>query len=137
MNPEQIKLIQDSFAKIAPVSDRAAGQFYVRLFEIAPELRPLFKGEMGEQGRKFMSTLTILVTGLKRFEELKPSLGALARQHASYGVRSEHYRPLGEALIWALEQGLGDAFTAEMREAWQAAYAAIADTMNAACAKPR
>lgn len=133
MTPQQIKLIQDSFARIAPVSDRAAGQFYARLFEIAPELRPLFKSEIGHQGRKFMATLTVAVSGLGRFDELKPALGALARQHASYGVRSEYYAPLGEALIWALGQGLGDEFTPELREAWFAAYTAIAEAMKAAC----
>lgn len=136
MTPEQIKRIKDSFATIVPISDRAAGLFYARLFEIAPQYRPLFKGEIGQQGRKFMATLTVAVSGLERFDELKPALGALARQHASYGVREEYYGPLGEALIWAMQQALGEAFTAETREAWQAAYKAIAETMKAACQKP-
>jgi nitric oxide dioxygenase len=136
MTPHQIRLIQESFARVAPIADRSAGMFYARLFEIAPELRPLFKGDISQQGRKFMATLTVAVTSLEKFDELKPGLRALARQHAAFGVREEHFAPLGEALIWTLQEGLGDSFTAETREAWQAAYAAIADTMKAACVSP-
>jgi hemoglobin-like flavoprotein len=132
MTPQQVRLIKESFAKVAPIADRSAGLFYARLFSIAPELRPLFKGDISQQGRKFMATLTVAVASLENFDELKPGLRALARQHVSFGVQAENYGPLGEALIWTLQQGLGEAFTAELREAWQAAYAAIADTMKAA-----
>jgi nitric oxide dioxygenase len=136
MTPQQIILIKDSFAKVVPISDRTADLFYARLFDIAPEVCPMFKGEIGTQGRKFMATLNVAVSGLERFDELKPALAALARQHAAFGVREEHYAPLGEALIWALEQGLGDDFTPETKEAWSGVYWAIAETMKAAAAKP-
>jgi hemoglobin-like flavoprotein len=132
MTPHQIKLIQESFATIAPVADRAAENFYARLFETAPQLRPLFKGEIGAQGRKFMATLTVAVSGLENFEKLKPGLEALARQHARYGVRPEYFAPLNEALIWTLGETLGKDFTIEMREAWREACAAMAETMKAA-----
>jgi hemoglobin-like flavoprotein len=134
MTPHQIALIQNSFAKVAPIADRSAGLFYGRLFEIAPELRPLFKGDISAQGRKFMATLTVAVTSLENFEALKPGLRALARQHAAFGVRADHYAPLGEALIWTLQQGLGEAFTPETEQAWRTAYADIADTMKSATA---
>ncbi len=134
MTPHQIELIQNSFAKVAPIADRSAGLFYGRLFEIAPELRPLFKGDISAQGRKFMATLTVAVTSLENFEALKPGLRALARQHVAFGVRAEHYAPLGEALIWTLQQGLGDAFKPETEQAWRMAYADIADTMKSASA---
>ena len=132
MTPHQIELIQNSFAKVAPIADRSAGLFYGRLFEIAPELRPLFKGDISAQGRKFMATLTVAVTSLQTVEALKPGLRALARQHVAFGVRADHYAPLGEALIWTLQQGLGDAFTPETEQAWQMAYADIAETMKSA-----
>ncbi|HUO53957.1 MAG TPA: globin family protein [Rhodoblastus sp.] len=135
MTPEQVKLIRDSFAKVAPVSDRLGRLFYGRLFEIAPQVRPLFKGDIANQGRKFMATLTVGVSSLENFDALKPALQALARQHAGLGVRPEHYQPLGEALVWALDEGLGADFTEETRAAWEAAYGAIAGTMIAATKK--
>lgn len=131
MTPDQVKLIRESFAKVAPVSDRLAALFYQRLFEIAPEVRPLFKSDIEQQGRKFMATLTVAVSSLDRFETLKPALRALARQHAHLGVHNDYYRPLGEALIWALQEGLGESFGEAAREAWEAAYALLANTMKA------
>ena len=47
---------------------------------------------------------------------------ALGRRHAGYGVRPEHYDTVGAALLWTLEQGLGDAFTDDVRAAWAEAY---------------
>jgi nitric oxide dioxygenase len=134
MTPSQVKLIQDSFAEVAPIAEQAAALFYGRLFEIAPQVRPLFKSDMTEQGRKLMATLGVAVNSLENFGELKPVLESLARRHADYGVRDEHYAPVGDALIWTLEKGLGDKFTPDTRDAWARAYGAIADTMKAAAA---
>jgi nitric oxide dioxygenase len=136
MTPQQVKLIQDSFAKVAPIADAAASLFYGRLFEIAPEVRPMFKGDIAEQGRKLMATLALAVNSLEKFDQLKPALTGLAQRHVSYGVRDEHYAPVGAALIWTLQQGLGESFTDETREAWLRAYTAIAETMKAGAASP-
>src|SRR5215468_9152281 len=106
MTPTQIKLVQDSFAKVAPISEQAAALFYDRLFEIAPEVKPMFKGEMKEQGRKLMATLGVVVNGLTNLESILPSASALARKHVAYGVKAEHYGPVGIALMWTLECGL-------------------------------
>jgi nitric oxide dioxygenase len=78
MTPAQVKLIQDSFAKVAPISEQAAALFYGRLFEIAPEARPLFKGDMDEQGRKLMATLAAVVNGLSNLDAVLPAASALA-----------------------------------------------------------
>ena len=64
MTPDHVKSIQDSFAKVRPIANTAAALFYNRLFEIAPEVRPLFRGDMTEQGRKLMKVLTLVVNGL-------------------------------------------------------------------------
>lgn len=128
----QIKLVQDSFAKVAPIADTAASLFYGRLFEIAPQVRPMFKADLTEQGAKLMKTLGIAVNSLTNLEGLVPVIENLAVKHVDYGVKDEHYQPVGEALIWTLEQGLGDAFTEETKEAWVAVYTLVADTMIAA-----
>ena len=91
MTPEQIAQVQQSFAKVAPIADEAAGLFYNRLFEIAPELRPLFRGNMAEQGRKLMATLAIVVNGLDKLETILPAASALAKRHISYGTQPGHY----------------------------------------------
>jgi nitric oxide dioxygenase len=131
MTPQQITLVQGSFAKVAPIADDAATLFYGRLFEIAPEVKPLFRSDMREQGRKLMTTLGMVVNGLSDLDELLPAVTTLALKHVGYGVTPEHYRPVGEALIWTLEQGLGEAFTAETRTAWLTAYGALSGAMIA------
>ena len=68
MTPDQIKAIQESFAKVVPISEQAAALFYGRLFEIAPAVKPLFRGDMKEQGRKLMGTLAVVVNGLANLD---------------------------------------------------------------------
>jgi nitric oxide dioxygenase len=129
MTPHQIKLIQDSFAMVAPISEQAAALFYGRLFEIAPEVKPLFKGDMTEQGRKLMATLAVVVNGLANIESILPAASALAKRHVVYGVEPRHYAPVGEALLWTLERGLGSGWTPELAGAWTAAYTTLSQFM--------
>lgn len=135
MTPSQIDLIQDSFRKVVPISDTAAALFYGRLFEIAPEVKPLFKGDMSLQGAKLMATLGLVVAGLNDLSKIVPAAESLARKHVGYGVKDEHYAPVGAALIWTLEQGLGPDFTPETKAAWIEAYAILSSVMIAAAAK--
>ena len=133
MNMIQKALVQTSFAQIRPIAEAAAALFYRRLFELDPTLRPLFKGDLEEQGRKLMDMLALAVKGLDRPDALLPALATLGRRHAGYGVNEHDYETVGEALIWTLEQGLGPSFTTEIREAWAALYRLVADTMRGAC----
>ncbi len=136
MTPDQIALVQTSFAKVAPIADTAAALFYARLFELDPSLRLLFPSDLTEQGRKLMTMLRVVVTGLSRLDTILPAVTALGQRHVAYGVTDAHYATVGAALVWTLAQGLGEAFTAETEAAWAAAYALLADTMQAAAAPP-
>jgi hemoglobin-like flavoprotein len=129
MSPEQIKLVQQSFAQVAPIADQAAVMFYDRLFEIAPAVRPLFHGDMTEQRRKLMATLAAVVAGLRDIESILPTASALAQRHVGYGVKPEHYEAVGEALLWTLQRGLGPAWTNEQAVAWTSAYATLSGFM--------
>ena len=129
MTPDQIKAIQESFSKVAPISERAAAMFYGRLFEIAPSVKPLFKGDMTEQGRKLMATLAVVVNGLTNLETILPAASALAKRHVGYGVKPIHYPIVGEALLWTLERGLGADWTPELEIAWGDAYGVLSDYM--------
>lgn len=134
MLPSQVDLIQTSFAKVVPISDQAAALFYGRLFEIAPQVKPMFKGDMAEQGRKLMSTLAVVVKGLSNIDAVVPAAQALARRHVAYGVEDAHYAPVGAALLWTLEQGLGPDFTPDVKAAWAEAYGLLSGVMIAAAA---
>ena len=126
----QRKLVQSTFAAIVPIADDAAMLFYQRLFEIAPELRAMFRSDMTEQRKKLMQMLTAAVKGLDRLEQLVPVVEDLGRRHAGYGVEDRHYDTVGEALLWTLEMGLGAAFTADVKDAWATVYEVLATTMK-------
>lgn len=136
MTPQQIELVQSSFAKVAPISDQAAAIFYEKLFALNPDVRALFKSDLSEQGRKLMATLGVVVKGLDAPEKILPVAGELARRHVDYGVRPEHYALVGEALLITLNIGLGDDFTHETRDAWATAYGVLSDHMIAAAYGP-
>jgi hemoglobin-like flavoprotein len=134
MQPEQKLLVQESFAKIAPISALAADLFYSRLFELDPSVQPLFKGDMKEQGRKLMGMIRVAVDGLDDLDKLVPAVQDMGRRHATYGVENSHYDTVGESLLWTLEQGLGEAFTPEVQEAWTVVYTLLSHTMKEAVA---
>ena len=129
MTPDQIKLVQQSFAKVAPISEQAAVLFYDRLFEVAPGVRAMFPNDMTEQRKKLMGTLAVVVNGLSNLEAVLPAASALAKRHVNYGAKAEHYPVVGGALLWTLEKGLGDAWTPELAEAWTAAYGTLSGYM--------
>ena len=111
LNQKQIALVQASFAEVVPIADTAAALFYDRLFELDPSLRPMFRGDMKEQGKKLMDMIAVVIVNLPRLTGILTSVRALGTRHAAYGVRDEHYETVGAALLWTLEQGLGEAFT--------------------------
>ena len=129
MTPAQIKAIQDSFAKVTPVAPQAAALFYGRPFEIAPSVKPLFRGDMEEQGHKLMATLAVVVNGLGNLNAILPAASALAKRHVGYGVKAEHYEPVGAALMWTLERGLGAQCTPDLAAAWAGAYSLLSEHM--------
>ena len=107
MNSTQVKLVQESFAKVAPISEQAAVIFYDRLFEVAPAVRAMFPDDMTEQRRKLMGVLAAVVNGLSNLESILPAASALAKRHVGYGAKPEHYPVVGSTLLWTLEKGLG------------------------------
>jgi hemoglobin-like flavoprotein len=130
MTNEQIELVKRSFEKIESVAEEAAALFYARLFELDPDLRRLFKGDLAEQGRKLMAMIGMAVRGLDRLDELVPAVRALGARHAVYGVENRHYDLVASALLWTLEKGLGEEFTGRMKDAWTAVYTLLARTMQ-------
>ncbi|TDG13358.1 hemin receptor [Seongchinamella unica] len=129
MTPQQISLVKSSWAQVAPISQQAAALFYGRLFELEPKYKALFKGDMKSQGKMLMSMLNTAVASLDRLDTIVPAVQQLGQRHVGYGVKEDDYDTVGAALLWTLGQGLGDAFTEEVEEAWTIAYTTLADVM--------
>jgi len=133
MTPDQKTLVKDTWSKVVPIADTAASLFYGKLFEIDPSTQPLFKAaNMPEQRKKLMQAIGTVVAGLDNLAPLIPVLENLGRKHVAYGVADKQYDTVGAALLWTLEQGLGDAWTPPVKDAWIAAYTAVAGVMRGA-----
>lgn len=133
MDSHKIELVRASFPQVAAIAPRAARLFYGRLFDLDPTVERLFNpSRMKSQGTKLMTALAFVVAHLDRPERLLPVARDMALRHVRYGVRREHYIPVGEALLWTLEQGLGAGFTPELRAAWAEAYVTLASVMTEA-----
>lgn len=130
MTPKQIALVQASWKQVQPIAGKAAALFYSRLFTLEPSVKRLFRGDMQEQGRKLMQMISVAVNSLARLESIVPAVRALGRRHAGYGVEPRHYAIVEQALLWTLDQGLGEGFTEEIEDAWRVAYRVLADTMQ-------
>jgi nitric oxide dioxygenase len=125
-----IRHLRESVA-LLPMEDLApVDAFYNRLFELAPEVRPLFKRDMGLQAKKLSDMLVWVIGHLEHPEELSRELRTLGSRHRDYGVEIDQYAPLGSALIWMFQRTLGDRFSSEMEEAWLEAYAFISSAME-------
>lgn len=135
MNETTKQLVQGSFSYVAPIASKAAELFYGRLFELDPSLKPLFKTDLTSQGEKLMKMIGAAVAGLDDLEALVPVVQDLGRRHVDYGVEDAHYDTVGAALLWTLEQGLGDKFTPDVKAAWAEVYTTLATVMKDAAAE--
>jgi hemoglobin-like flavoprotein len=136
MTPERRQLVTESWKTLAPNATQVGAIFYRRLFEVDPSLRAMFHGAIiDDQIRKLTTMLDLIVHWLDVPERLVPVLKQLGARHATYGVHDDHYGKVATALIGTLEEGLGDAFTPELRSAWTEAYLLISSLMRRGAAK--
>ena len=129
MTERQILLIKNSWSFVIVKSEETGELFYHRLFEIAPEVEPLFKGRVRLQAGKLMSMLTFIVSKLQHLDDITSEIEALAKRHNQYQIKIEYYALVGEALLWTLEKGLAEKWNNELKDAWVNVYYTLAETM--------
>lgn len=142
LDQAQRQAIVDSFRLVVPIAETAAELFYKRLFELRPDYRAMFPEDMEAQRRKLVTMLAFIVKALDyedsqwrdrvaEDDDLFYVLLALGRRHSTlYEIPEDSYGPVAEALLWTLDQGLGEAFTPTVKAAWTTAYGDIATTMK-------
>ena len=130
MTPHQIRLIKSSWALVGTIDPVVVGQlFYNRLFEIAPEVKPMFQKPMAEQSKKLLATLGYIVSKLDSLDSIIEEVAKLSQRHVNYGVKKEHYAIVGTALLWTLEKGLGEHWNSELKQAWTDCYVILSSAM--------
>ncbi|MFC1410557.1 globin domain-containing protein [Streptacidiphilus sp. N1-12] len=128
---EDIALVRRSLGVLEPVADRATAHFYAVLFLRHPELRALFPASMDLQRDRLFRALLAAGQAADDPPALSAYLDRLARGHRKYGVLNEHYGPVGEALLAALERYCGRYWDQPTEIAWRRIYRAITEVMIA------
>lgn len=131
MKTYDINLLKKSWELIAEISmEEVGGLFYSRLFEIAPEVIPMFKNtSLPEQSKKLMDMLSYIISKLDTLNDILEDVSQMAKRHSKYGVKERHFTAVGSALIWTLERALGSHWNNELRLAWIKVYAILSTAM--------
>lgn len=129
LTEKEILLVRNSWSFVIIHSAKAGELFYGQLFELAPEVKPLFKGDINDQAKKLTSMVTLLISKLKKLDDIMNEVKALARRHVNYGTQPKHYDVVGQALLWTLEKGLKDKWNPEVADAWKKLYSILSKAM--------
>ena len=130
MTQKQIELVKSTWFMAAALDPVVVGKlFYDRLFEIAPQVKPMFRNPMPEQSKKLLAMINYVISKLDKLEDILDEVAKLAKRHLSYGVKPGHYVVVGQALLWTLEKGLGENWNSEVKEAWSNCYQALSSAM--------
>jgi hemoglobin-like flavoprotein len=133
MTQKQIELVKSTWSMVAAMDPvTVGGLFYSRLFEIAPQLKPMFHNPIPEQSRKLLAMVNYVIIKLDKLDDILGEVSKLAQRHTTYGVKPEHYAIVGEALLWTLEKGLGEDWSDEVKDAWTECYSVLSGAMIAA-----
>lgn len=129
MDPVALKT---SWARVAANGDAVPSYFYAALFANNPDIRQMFPMSMAAQRDRLVSALGKIVSNVDNLDEAVPFVQGLGRDHRRFEVRSEHYQPVGEALLATLEHFLGAAWTPQLADDWTDAYGLVAQVMTEA-----
>lgn len=124
-------MVRESFAHLHRQKDATTKLFYDRLFEIAPDVRRLFKDDLTAQRHNLMEFMAVAMATLRDPAGLSLLLRKLGRMHGGLGVEERHFNAFRTALFWTLKTSLGTAFTPALERAWASLYDIMAREMIA------
>ncbi|WP_226035274.1 NO-inducible flavohemoprotein [Aquibacillus saliphilus] len=110
--------------------EEITSRFYQMLFENHPELKNIFNQSnqrQGKQSKALANAVYAAAMYIDNLEAILPTVKQIAHKHRSLNILPEHYPIVGENLLAAIKDVLGDAATDDIMEAWGKAYGVIAD----------
>lgn len=130
MTKEQISLVKKTWGIFREIDPVLVGDvFYSKLFFDMPRLKNLFHVSKEDQAKKLVEMLTVIVGRLDNLEGFTEEIKQLAIRHVQYEVKVHHYKAIGAALLWTLQQGLGRDWNQEVKEAWSTCFQILSTTM--------
>lgn len=125
----EIELLRESLVFLQERKDLAAAVFYENLFEIDPDLRPMFDDDLTEQSNKALFAFGAVVAQIHDIDACREMTRGLAIRHVTYGVVPDHYPKVGAAVLATVSMVMGDAMTPRIAVVWQKAYDAVSEAM--------
>lgn len=130
LNEKTIHVIKSTVPVLEVNGVAITKRFYERLFTQHPELLNVFNHANQKQGRQQTALANAVYAAAQHIDNLTnilPVVKQIAHKHRSLGIKPEHYPIVGENLLAAIKDVLGDAATEEILDAWAEAYGVIAD----------
>jgi nitric oxide dioxygenase len=130
LKPSTIATVKATAPVLAVHGYAIIERFYERLFQAHPELKNLFNmrhQERGEQQRALAGAVLAYATNADNLSALTSAVGRITHKHASLNVQPEQYGVVGQHLLAAIKEVLGEAATTDIIDAWAEAYQELAD----------
>ena len=130
LKPSTIATVKATAPVLAVHGYAIIQRFYERLFQAHPELKNLFNmrhQERGEQQRALAGAVLAYATNVDNLAALTPAVARITHKHASLNVQAEQYGVVGQHLLAAIKEVLGEAATTDIVDAWAEAYHELAD----------
>ncbi|MDT8861394.1 NO-inducible flavohemoprotein [Alkalihalobacillus sp. MEB130] len=130
LDSNTIEIIKSTVPVLAEHGTSITTRFYHLLFTNHPELLHIFNHvnqKQGKQQQALANTVYAAAQHIDNLEAILPVVKQIAHKHRSLGIQAEHYPIVGEYLLLAIKDVLGDAATDEILNAWGEAYGIIAE----------
>lgn len=131
MNTQTKELIKSTAPVIKEHGESITTAMYKVLFTNHPEAKELFKNAAPDQYKKLASAVYAYAANIDKLEMLEKGIETMAVAHVKTNILPEHYPWVGEALLSAIKEVLGDAATDEVIAAWAEAYNFLAEVLIA------
>ncbi|HAL70091.1 MAG TPA: nitric oxide dioxygenase, partial [Pseudomonas sp.] len=133
LNAEQRAIIKATVPLLETGGETLTTHFYQMMLNEYPEVRPLFNQAhqaSGDQPRALANGVLMYARHIDQLEQLGGLVGQIINKHVALQILPEHYPIVGRCLLRAIEEVLGkDIATAEVIDAWGAAYSQLADIL--------
>ena len=134
LTPGTIQIVKQTAPLLGQHAEELTRLFYQRMFKHNPEVKPFFNAahqHSGRQQKALAGAIVAYASHIDRLEAIGSAVELIAHKHVSLTVKPEHYPIVGENLLAAIKELLGDRATPEIIDAWAEAYTHLAEIMIA------
>ncbi|MED3575714.1 NO-inducible flavohemoprotein [Cytobacillus praedii] len=130
LDPKKLEIVKSTLPILKEHGETITKHFYQRMFKNHPELLNIFNQthqKTGHQPKALADAVYAAAANIEDMSKIMPALERIGEKHRSLQIKPEHYPIVGENLLGAIKEILGDGATEEVLDAWADAYEIISD----------